>query len=243
MKTAAIIQARMGSTRLPGKVLLDLGGETVLARVVRRLVRAKLLDEVLVATTTASADDAIVRECSRLGVSHFRGSELDVLDRYYSAASRAGTGVIVRITSDCPLIDPALVDQTIELFFEQQADYASNVLPRTYPRGLDVEAFATNALERAWREAEAQHQREHVTPYFYEHPDLFRLSFLNGDRDWSHYRWTLDTVEDLDLIRTIYGHFENRDEFDWHDVIALMQREPDLERLNAHVTQKAARAS
>lgn len=240
MKTAAIIQARMGSTRLPGKVMMDLGGETVLARVVRRLGRAKMLDEIVVATTTAGRDEAIVRECSRLGVSCFRGSEQDVLDRYYSAASLTGAAVVVRITSDCPLVEPAIVDQTIRLFFNRDADYANNVVPRTYPRGLDVEVFTATALERAWREADAPYQREHVTPYFYEHPERFRVAFQRGVRDYSHYRWTLDTAEDLQLIRTIFERLNNCDDFDWQDAIWVMQREPELEQVNAHVVQKTA---
>lgn len=240
MRTVAIIQARMGSTRLPGKVLMDLGGETVLSRVARRLGRAEQIDDIVVATTTAGRDDAIVEECSRLGVCYFRGSEQDVLDRYHGAALQAGAGAVVRITSDCPLIEPPLVDQTVQLFFDRRADYASNVLPRTYPRGLDTEVFSVAALERAWREADTPHQREHVTPYFYEHPELFRLASQQGAQDYSRYRWTLDTREDLELIRTIFDRFNNRDDFDWHEVIALMEREPELEQLNAHVIQKIA---
>ncbi len=243
MKTIAIIQARMGSTRLPGKVLMDLGGETTLARVVRRLGRARRIDGIIVATTTAQTDGAIVRECSRLGIPCFRGSEEDVLDRYYQAASLAAAGTVVRITSDCPLIEPALVDQTIGTFFDQRADYASNVFPRTYPRGLDTEVFTMSALERAWREASAHYQREHVTPYFCEHPERFHLVAHEGPQDCSHYRWTLDTVEDLQLIRTIFRRFSNRDDFNWHEVIALMEREPELEQLNAQVVQKAVHAS
>ena len=229
----------MGSTRLPGKVLLDLGGETVLARVVRRVERAKRIDGIVVAATTASSDDAIAHECLRLGVSCFRGSEQDVLDRYHEAAVQAAAETVVRITADCPLIEPTLVDQTIQLFFDQRADYASNILPRTFPRGLDTEVFTTTALERAWREAHKHHQREHVTPYFYEHPELFRLASLRGAEDYSRYRWTLDTADDLELIRSIYDRFNNRDDFAWQDVIALMEREPKLEHLNARVIQKA----
>src|SRR5277367_2863697 len=149
MNVVAIVQARMGSTRLPGKVLIDLGGETVLARVIARLRRAELVKEIVVATTDSAADDAIVGECRRLDVPTFRGSESDVLDRYYWAARGCPASVVVRITSDCPLIDPQLVDETIRVFQQQQADYASNTFSRTYPRGLDAEAFTTAALEQA----------------------------------------------------------------------------------------------
>lgn len=239
MKITAIIQARMGSTRLPGKVLLDLGGETVLARVVSRLRRAARVDEIGVATTNSVADDAIVRECSRLKISFFRGSENDVLDRYYQAARACATETVVRITSDCPVIDPEIVDETIGLFQRQRGDYASNSWPRTYPRGLDVEVFTIAALGQAWRDAHKPYEREHVTPYFYEHPELFHLVSLRGGIDFAQYRWTLDTAEDLALLRTIYARFSNQDDFSWGEVIQLMEREPKLAELNSCVVQKA----
>jgi spore coat polysaccharide biosynthesis protein SpsF len=241
MNTLAIIQARMGSTRLPGKVLLDLGGATVLARVVRRLERSQQITKVVVATTTAPVDEAIVLECERLHVLSFRGSEGDVLDRYYQAARLYSAGAVVRITADCPLIDPALVDETIRVFKDERADYASDVLARTYPRGLDSEVFTSAALERAWRDAHEPYEREHVTAYLYEHPESFRLASARGDVDYSHYRWTLDTPEDLSLLRAIYSRFDNRDDFRWQDVIALMEREPELAELNSQVLQKSLR--
>lgn len=231
----------MGSTRLSGKVLLDLGGATVLARVVRRLRRSLQISQIVVATTTASADEAIVSECERLQIPSFRGSEDDVLDRYYQAARLYSADSVVRITADCPSIDPTLVDETIRVFKDEHADYASDVLPRTYPRGLDSEVFTTAALERAWREAREPYEREHVTPYLYEHPEMFRVVSARGDVDYSHYRWTLDTPEDLSLLRAIYARFDNRDDFHWQDVIALMEREPELAGLNSQVLQKSLR--
>jgi len=232
----------MGSTRLPGKVLMDIGGRTALARVVRRLSRATLVNEVIVATSVLPTDDAIVRECERLGVSCFRGSESDVLDRYYWAAKDCGADAVVRVTSDCPLIDPQLVDETIQAFATEEADYASNVIPRTYPRGLDTEVFTTEALAWAWLEAREPHQREHVTPYFYEHPGTFKIASAASHADFGRHRWTLDTPEDLELIRAIYVRFDNRDDFSWRDVFDLMEREPELSRLNAHVIQKVVMA-
>ena len=202
MNTVAIIQARMGSSRLPGKVLMDLGGGTVLARVVRRLQRCRQISQIVVATTGEAE-----RRSWRMRTSAdfvFSGSEQDVLDRYYRAARANAAETVVRVTSDCPLIDPELVDETIRVFKDEHADYASNVFPRTYPRGLDTEVFTVAALDRAWREAREPHQREHVTPYLYEHPQIFRLASLSGDVDHSHYRWTLDTQEDLELLRAIY---------------------------------------
>jgi spore coat polysaccharide biosynthesis protein SpsF len=238
-KIVAIVQARMGSTRLPGKVLMDLGGSTVLCRVVARLRRSRCITQIVVATTSSGADDAIDIECQRIGVSCFRGSEGDVLDRYYQAARQYRAGAVVRITSDCPLIDPELVDDVVRVFQSQHADYANNTLLQTYPRGLDVEVFTSSALGRAWESASKAYESEHVTPYFYEHPDLFRLTSTKAQNDYSRYRWTLDTSEDLRLIRAIYASFENRDDFAWLDAVALMEREPQLAALNAHVLQKS----
>jgi spore coat polysaccharide biosynthesis protein SpsF len=239
MKIAAIIQARMNSTRLPGKVLMDLGGETVLARVVRRLRRATLVEEIVVATTESEADHAIVRECERLSVRVFRGEENDVLDRYYHAAQWTGAKAIVRITSDCPLIDPEITDNTIRSFLEQRPDYASNALQRTYPRGLDTEVMTWEALSRAWREARLSYQHAHVTPYIYEHPERFEILPVKGDVDRSSCRWTLDTSEDLAFIRAVYERLDNDDRFSWRDVLSLLEREPELVELNRDVMQKA----
>jgi spore coat polysaccharide biosynthesis protein SpsF (cytidylyltransferase family) len=241
MNTVAIIQARLGSSRLPGKVLMDLDGGTVLARVVRRLERSRQISKVVVAATCEAADAAIVAECERLHVSCFRGSEQDVLDRYYRAAHANAADTVVRVTSDCPLIDPELVDETLEVFRDQHADYASNVSPRTYPRGLDTEVFRVAALDRAWSEGREPYQREHVTPYLYEHPQIFRLASKSGDLDYSHYRWTLDTREDLELLHAIYRHFDGSDDFSWRQVVDLMEREPQLAELNSRVLQKSVR--
>jgi spore coat polysaccharide biosynthesis protein SpsF (cytidylyltransferase family) len=241
MNTVAIIQARMGSSRLPGKVLMDLEGGTVLARVVRRLERSRQISNVVVATTCEAADSAIVTECERLQISCFRGSEQDVLDRYYRAAHENAADTVVRVTSDCPLIDPQLVDETVDVFRDKHADYGSNVFPRNYPRGLDTEVFTVVALDRAWSESREPYQREHVTPYLYEHPQIFRQASKSGDMDYSHYRWTLDTREDLDLLHAIYRHFDGCDAFSWREVVDLMEREPRLAELNSRVLQKSVR--
>lgn len=239
MKIVATVQARMGSTRLPGKVLMDLGGESVLARVVGRLRRAKLVDKIVIATTDTAEDDAIIAECGKLGVAWFRGSEGDVLDRYYQTALAFDAGAVVRITSDCPLIDPDLVDETIKQFQDRSTDYASNAIERTHPRGLDVEVFTIAVLKSAWQNAKQPYEREHVTPYLYEHPELFRLESVVGTPDYSQHRWTLDTAEDLQLLRAIYDRFDNHDDFTWQDVIALMEHEPQLANLNCNVRQKS----
>jgi len=239
MKIATIVQARMGSTRLPGKVLLDLGGRTVLARVVNRLRRATLVGEIIIATTKNPADDAIVEECRRLSVESFRGEELDVLDRYYRASARTGAEAVVRITSDCPMIEPEVTDLVIATFLDQRPDYASNARRRTYPRGLDTEIMTAAALARCWNEAKLDYQRVHVTPYIYENPAEFRIVPVTGERNYSQYRWTLDTPEDLAFLRAVYQHFGNDDGFHWRDAIKLMEEQPAIVELNRHITMKA----
>lgn len=239
MKTVAIIQARMGSTRLPGKVLKDLAGATVLARVVSRVRRARLIDEVLVATTDRPADDALVAECRKCSVAVSRGAQDDVLDRYYRSAQLVRAEIVVRITSDCPLIDPEITDKTIAAFLDARPDYASNALQRSYPRGLDTEVMSLDALTRAWEEAQKPYEREHVTPYIYEHPEKFRILSVPGNPDYSSHRWTLDTPEDLEFLRAIYARLNNHTTFSWRQVLDVVDREPELMDLNRFVMQKA----
>jgi len=241
MRIVAIIQARMGSTRLPGKVMKDLEGETVLARVVSRVRRAREVGEVVIATTHQTEDDVIVDECRRLAVRVFRGEAHDVLDRYYHAARQERAEAIVRITSDCPLIEPAITDATVTAFLERRPDYASNVLRRTYPRGLDTEIMTWEALDRSWRQAKQPYQREHVTPYIYENPDQFTLYSVEGKTDYSGHRWTVDEPEDLAFLRAVYERMADDECFSWQDVLALLEREPGLVDLNRHVSQKALR--
>ena len=238
MKITAIVQARMGSTRLPGKVLMNLGGETVLARVLRRLGRASRIDGVVVATTDTARDDEIGTECARLQVSCFRGSEHNVLDRYLRAAEQFRSDMIVRVTADCPLVDPEMVDEVVAACITRDVDLSCNDAPHTFPRGLDVEAFTVETLRRVQDMAEQPYQREHVTPVVYERPDIFRIYSVRGDRDLSHLRWTVDTPEDLTLTRAIYAHFENRDDFGWREALELVDSHPELAEINAHVAQK-----
>ncbi len=239
MKVVAIIQARMGSTRLPGKVLLDLAGEPMLARNVIRVCNAKLIDEVVVATTTKFADDDIVALCAQRSWPCFRGSEEDVLDRYYQAAIRVNANVIVRITSDCPLIDPGLIDQVVRAYqASPHVDYASNILqPRTFPRGLDTEAFGFDVLERLWHEDTNPATREHVTMFIHKNLPAFHTRGITHVKDFSRLRWTVDTEEDLVLIRKIYEHFGN-DAFSWKNVLSLLDQNPDWHAVNAHIQQK-----
>ena len=236
----AIIQARMNSYRLPGKVLADVGGRSMLARVVDRAARAEYVDGIVVATTDQGIDDVIVAECRLLGVRSFRGSENDVLDRYYRAALDVGRHTVVRITADCPLADPKVIDRVVEGFLVHTVDYASNVSPRTYPRGLDTEVMTFTALERAWMYACAPQEREHVTPFMYTHPEWFRTLSVTNETDESDLRWTVDEQADLDMVRALYARFDNRDDFLWKDALNVARANPKLAAMNADIPQKAA---
>lgn len=229
----------MGSSRLPGKVLLPLLGAPILTRVVERTSRAQLVDEVVVATTRLPADDALASLAHASGWALTRGSKTDLLDRYLIAAIAFNAEVIVRITSDCPLVDPELVDDVIRARAATAADYASNNLePRTYPRGLDVEVITRAALERANAADISASSREHATPYIYRHPELFRLTRVAAPKDASGHRWCVDTPEDFELVRRIYdalGH----DRFSWREALAVIHEHPDWAELNQHVVQKS----
>jgi len=246
-RIVAIIQARMSSTRLPGKVLADIAGQPMLARVVERVRMSVLVDEVIVATTTDSTDDAIQTLCSDRGYACMRGSAADVLDRVYHAAHLHSAEVIVRLTGDCPLIDPGVIDHTVGAFLKSKVDFAANRLPppwkRTFPIGLDTEVCTFQALERAWKEADQPHQREHVMPYLYEVPGKFRIIVVDSERDYGRLRWTVDTPEDLELVRQIYARFAGRDDFSWREVLQLFEREPQLAAINAQVPHKTYRDS
>jgi spore coat polysaccharide biosynthesis protein SpsF len=243
MKIVAIIQARMGSSRLPGKILRRLLDDTVLGHVVKRARAAGKIDQVVVATTLSSMDEVVVREAERLGVTATRGSEVDVLDRFYRAARQVQADVIVRITSDCPLLDPALVDDMVGKFMSLKAggasvDYLSNTVIRTYPRGLDAEVFTFDALEKAHTQAASTAEREHVTPYLYRHSEVFRIEQYTGQQDLSHHRWTLDTIEDWQLLSAIFDHF-GRPDFSTAEVCDFLNEHPAIACLNVGVEQKA----
>jgi spore coat polysaccharide biosynthesis protein SpsF len=241
MTTTAIVQARMGSARLPGKVLLDLAGKPMLVRHVSRLSRAQMLDDVVVATTVEPADDVIADLCQERGWSYLRGSEEDVLDRFYRAAKKCQADVVVRVTSDCPLIEPEIVDRVVREFVERlpEIDYASNTAPkRTFPRGLDTEVMRFDVLEQAWREDKNPAWREHVTPYIRRQPDLFQTYGISNDQDISNMRWTVDTPEDLAFVRRIYEHF-GHDRFSWREVLAVLAKYPEWLKINSGVRQKA----
>ena len=243
MKTLAIVQARMTSTRLPGKVLLPILGKPMLSLQLERMRRSKTLDEIVVATTINAADDPLVALCKLEGIDFFRGSEHDVLSRYDAAARLFGATTIVRITSDCPLMEPDLIDQVVNVFVQGkgQLDYASNMLQRSFPLGLAVEVFSRDALEHAHREAINDAEREHVTPYIYWRPETFRLGSISHDSDLSHHRWTVDTPEDFDLVSKIFSELYPYDpSFGISEVLQLLHRHPEWSAINSHVSQKVA---
>lgn len=233
MNIVAIIQARMASTRLPGKILADLAGQPLLCRVVSRAQQAVTLHRVMVATTDQAADAAVTQLCQARGFACFRGSEQDVLDRYYQAARQYNADVVVRLTADCPLLDPAVIDRTVNTFLDGPYDYVSNTQPPTFPDGLDTEVFSRTALEKAWREAQLASEREHVTPYIWKHPGLFRLGSVKHTPDLSSLRWTVDEPADLEFVRRVYASLGAKTAFSMPDVLALLQAQPALGHLNA----------
>ena len=230
---ATIIQARMGSTRLPGKVLKDISDHPMVWHVINRVRQAKRLDEVVVATSDGASDDTVAAFCEQEGIPCFRGSENDVLDRYYRAASWIGADTIVRITADCPLIDPVVLDEVVATYLDGGCDYASNTIERTYPDGLDTEVFSFEVLEKTWRGASLMSEREHVTPYIWRNGELFKLGQVTQEVDLSDLRWTVDEPEDLEFVRKVYEHlYQPGQVFLMEDIVKLLERHPELLEIN-----------
>ena len=232
VKTAAIVQARIGSSRLPRKVLADLGGRPLIAFLLERLQRCDVLDAIVLATTNLPADDELVDLAESLGVNVVRGSERDVLARFAFAAASTTASTLVRVTGDCPLVDSDLLAQVISEFHRQGVDYLSNCVPPSYPDGLDLEVFTREALQRAQAECHSAAQREHVTPWMRESGAL-RVGSLKHSSDLSAMRWTVDEPEDLEVIRAVVAHFKDQSDFSWLDVLELQQRQPHLFAANA----------
>ena len=236
-KVVAIIQARMGSTRLPGKVMKDLCGKTVLAHDIERVRQSKYIDEIVIATTKFKEDDIILKEVSKNGAKVYRGSENDVLSRYYEAAKENKADVIVRITSDCPLIDPFIVDEVLNSNYDLVTNAGVYPENRTYPRGLDVEVFSFDILKKSFQEAIEMYQREHVTPFIYENSK--NIYYYKNNIDYSKYRWTLDTEEDYKLIEIIYKKlYKGEHNFYFNDILKLFDDIPELFEINKNVRQK-----
>ncbi len=235
---AAIIQARMGSTRLPGKVLKETNGIPMLKYQIKRVEKAKLIDKTIVATSTLPQDDEICNFCEVENIHCYRGSESDVLSRYYMCALEYGVDVIVRLTADCPLIDPVVIDKVIDLYRGSGADYTANTAPYEtshWPDGSDVEVFSMQALERATKEATLDEDREHVTYYFWNHDEdlRFRVVQLGNTQDWSKYRFTVDYAEDFDVISSVIDKLKEAGKFGHVDeIVDILEDNPDIRELN-----------
>ena len=243
MKVVCLVQARVGSTRLPGKILKEICGKTILHHEIDRLKKCKEIDEIVIATTDKEDDDKIVNEAKKLSVKYFRGSENDVLSRFYYAAKENNADIVVRVTSDCPCIDFEILDKMLiyfkEKYKEKQVDYLSNTIKRTYPRGYDIEIFTFSALEKSYINAEKEYEREHVTPYIYDKTNNFlKLSFENKD-DYSEYRVTLDTIEDFIVIKNIFENLYYKNPyFKLNDVVQYLNNNLHIVDINKHIEQK-----
>lgn len=231
----AIVQARMGSSRLPNKVLMNLNGKPVLERVIERLKKSKKIDKIIIATSVNSENIAIEELCDSKNVLCFKGSEEDVLDRYYQTCKFFNIDTndhVVRITADCPLIDYEIVDNIIIRHIENKNDYTSNTIVPSFPDGLDCEIFTFLSLEKAWKNAVLSSEREHVTLYIKNHPELFKLENILNDEDLSDLRWTLDEQEDFEFINQIYSFFSNSEIFLSNDILNVLRENPDLLKIN-----------
>ena len=243
MKVVCLVQARVGSTRLPGKILKEICGKTILHHEIDRLKKCKEIDEIVIATTDKEDDDKIVNEAKKLSVKYFRGSENDVLSRFYYSAKENNADIIVRVTSDCPCIDFEILDKMLiyfkDKYKEKQVDYLSNTIKRTYPRGYDIEIFTFSALEKSYINAKKEYEREHVTPYIYDKTNNFlKLSFENKE-DYSEYRVTLDTIEDFIVIKNIFENLYYKNPyFKLNDVVQYLNNNLHIVDINKHIEQK-----
>ena len=256
-RVIGVIQGRMESTRLPGKIMMDIAGKPMLERVFTRASRSKTIQQTWIATTTNPSDGPVADFCAGNHIPVFRGNAYDVLDRFYQLVRDKDIQVIVRITADCPVIDPVLIDEALNTLIREKLDFGCNRLPppfyRTYPIGLDVEVCTMSALEESWKRAEKPYQREHVMPYLYEgvefvrlNPELetgissrgYKIGLLHTSPDYGKYRWTVDTAEDLEFIRKVFEHFKGKDDFSWKDVIDLVQAKPTLMEINSAIPHK-----
>jgi len=242
-----IIQARMGSTRLPGKVLKDIVGKPMLWHLINRLKLSKEINEIILAIPDTKENNVLEKFAKENKVKYFKGSEQDVLSRYFKAAKKFKCAIIVRITSDCPLIDPEIVDLVIKKHFDSGADFAANFLEgektksieRTFPKGTEVEVFNFATLEKAYKQAKKQYQKEHVDPYIFEHPEIFKIATVKNTENISHFRWTVDERKDLELVREIYKKLYKKDKvFLMEDIVRLFKKYPELMETNKDVKHK-----
>jgi len=231
MKVDAIIQARMGSTRLPGKVMMKLNGLSLLQCLFEQIGYSQQLDSKILATTVNSEDDVIEDFANVNSIQVFRGNSLDVLDRYYQCAKHFSIEHIVRITSDCPLIDPLIVDRTIHFYKNNKYDYVNNFHKKTFPSGTEVEVFSFDTLEKTWKNATKLSEREHVTPYVYNNPAIFSIGYIEHSKNISDLHWAVDRIQDLDMVRAIY-HKINKKPILLEDILRVIEEEPSILEIN-----------
>lgn len=237
-KIIAIIQARTGSTRLPGKVLLPLEDKTVLEHVIERTRKSRLIDKTIVATSIKKQDLPIVKICAGKKIQVFTGSETNVLDRYYQAARLFLPDNIVRITADCPAIDPVIIDKTITKHLKENADYTTNNLIPTYPHGLDLEIFTFKALEQAWKKAKKPSEKEHVSPYIRYNPSLFKITGIEYKKNIKNKRWTLDEPRDYELLKIIFKNvYTKKPNFLMEDILKFLKANPEVEKINCGISR------
>lgn len=231
-----VLQARVSSSRFPGKVMKSILGTPMILLHIERIKRCRRIDQLVVATTTDPTDDPLVKVCESHGITVYRGSLSDVLSRFVGAAERYRSAVVVRLTGDCPLADAQLIDLAIDTFLSGDYDYLSNVDPPTYPDGLDVEVLSYSALLDASARARSPSEREHVTPFIRNHPENFRIGALKQNVDQSTLRWTVDYPEDFEFVRLVYeALYPSNPRFDTADILALMDRRPELARINSNI--------
>lgn len=232
-KISIIVQARTSSTRLSKKVLKDINGKPMILHIVNRLKKIKNVDQIILATTNNKEDDILAKIAKENNISIFRGDELDVLGRYYNCAKKFDSDPIIRITADCPLIEPSLVDEMLNFYLINDYDYVSNTLEPTFPDGLDIEIFSNTSLKNAEKNAKLPSEREHVTPYIKKNSNLFKTFNFKNKVDLSHIRLTVDEKEDLELIRKIFSIFNPKLDFTLNDVIFLLEKTPELLKINS----------
>jgi glutamate-1-semialdehyde 2,1-aminomutase len=236
LKTIAIVQARLSSIRFPNKVMQAICGTPMIGLLLKRLSNTQLIDQIVLATSVDSCNDPLAKYVQELNYTVFRGSEDDVLDRYYHAAKEAKADSVVRITGDCPLIDPVLVDEAVNKFLDAEVDYVSNIAPPTFPDGLDIEVFSFQALETAWNKAKMPREREHVTPFIRESGKFSQVNF-STDLNCSEERWTVDEPEDFEVVKKVFEHFHPSLDFSWHNVLALNKKYPEWFASNRHLVR------
>lgn len=237
MKVNAIIQARYGSTRLPGKIFMEIDGKPLLWHVVNRLTYADLIDEIIIATTTNPKDNAVEEWCKENNINCFRGSEDDVLSRFYNASVEFPSEVIVRVTADDPFKEPSVIDSVIKKLIDEQLDLSTNVFPPSYPEGLDCEVFTFNVLQTMEKTTNDPYDREHVTPYIYNNPDKFKIGNITSVHQLSSYRWTIDNQEDYDMVNEIYRKRKDKSKgiLLMQEIFEILEENPEIASINSKV--------